>query len=266
VKNILHKLDRFFLGEWNIAVLDLQAGRWVVQPNSWIIPYLKAENSKGRHILMQPASQIQPTYLLADDLTWSGIKNQHMAPDHSFKPGRMVVETSPGNYQVWIRSARPLSLEEKRHWLRRLRSDPGADPNGRWGRCPGFRNRKEIHRRPDGGYPLSKLIWIDWKRSASIPIPVDQRPFEAIKPLSPQPLMGGVCHHDLTRADYDRQDESATDFAYALALARRNATDEEIKTRILLERKDWKNHSGEASWTAYLHRTVAKARAIVRSS
>jgi len=178
----------------------------------------------------------------------------------------MAVETSPGNYQVWIRSSRPLSLEEKRYWLHRLRSDPGADPNGRWGRCPGFRNRKENHRRTDGGYPLSRLIWIDWKRSASIPDPGDQRPPDAPKLFSPQPLVGGMCRHDVSRNDYDRQNESATDFAYALALARMNATDEEIKNRIMLERKAWKNHHGEASQRAYLDRTVAKARAIVQNS
>jgi hypothetical protein len=266
VKTILYKLDRFFLGEWSIAVLDPEAGRWVVEPDPRIVPYLKAENSNGRHILMQPAPRIQPNFLLADDLTRAGIQNHHMAPDQTFKPGRMVVETSPGNYQVWIRSARPLSLEEKRYWLHRLKSDPGADPNGRWGRCPGFRNRKEIHRRPDGGYPLAKLPWIDWKRSASIPVSGSQCPLKAAKSFSPQPLVGGVCLNNLSRSDYDRRDESATDFAYALALARRGATDEEIKTRVLSERNDWRNHNGEASRRAYLDRTVAKARAIVSNS
>jgi len=266
MKTIFYKLDRFFLGKWNIAVLDLKTGRWVLQPTVRIIPYLKAENSAGRHILMQPAPQLQPSFLIADDLTWSGIQMQHMGPGQLFKPGRMVVETSPGNYQAWIRSSRPLSLEEKRYWLNRLRSDPGADPNGRWGRCPGFRNRKESHCRSDGSYPLSKLIWIDWKRSASIPVPGEHKPSKAQRPLSPQPPVGGVCRHDVSRNDYDRQNESATDFAYALALVRRNATDEEIKNRIMLERKDWKNHHGQASQRAYLDRTVAKARAIIQNS
>ena len=266
MKTILLKLDLFFLKEWNIAVLDLSAGRWVLKPDPRLIPYLKAENANGRHILMQPAPGIQPTFLLADDLTWSDIQKQHMAPDQTFKPGRMVVETSPENYQVWIRSDRALDLKEKRYWLRRLGSDPGADPNGRWGRCPGFRNRKESHRRPDGGYPLSRLVWIDWKRSASIPVPGDQRPLDLQITLPPQPLVGGVCRHDVSRGDYDRQDESATDFAYALALARRNATDEEIKARIMLERQVWNNHLGEAKRRAYIDRTIARARAIVRDS
>jgi hypothetical protein len=263
---IFYKLNRFFQSEWSIAVLDAQSGRWVLRPGARIIPYLKAENSNGRHILMQPTERIQSRFLLVDDLTWSGIQNHHMDSSRLFKPGRMVVETSPKNYQVWIHSSRPLSLSEKRYWLKRLHSDPGADPNGRFGRCPGFRNRKEIHRRPDGTYPLSKLIWIEWRRSASIPVPGAQPLSEAAIPLSHQPLVGGVCHHDVTRTDFDRKDESATDFAYALALARRNITDEEIKTRIMSEREDWKNHQGEKKRRAYLDRTVAKARAIIQNS
>jgi len=62
-----------------------------------------------------------------------------------------------------------MSIDNKCYWLKQLRSDPGADPNKRWGRCPGFRNRKKKHRDPDGRYPLSKLIWVDWKYQVNIP-------------------------------------------------------------------------------------------------
>ena len=62
-----------------------------------------------------------------------------------------------------------MSIDNKCYWLKQLRSDPGADPNKRWGRCPGFRNRKKKHRDSDGRYPLSKLIWVDWKYQVNIP-------------------------------------------------------------------------------------------------
>jgi hypothetical protein len=136
MKTIFDKLDRFFSGKWNIAVFHEDKGRWILHPSARLIPYLKAENSGGRHILIQPTPDDQAYYLLADDLTGSLIQRHHMEPEHLFKPGRMVVETSPANYQVWIRASRPLALEEKRYWLNKLRSDPGADPLGRWGRCP----------------------------------------------------------------------------------------------------------------------------------
>jgi len=266
MKTIIYKLDRFFLGKWSIAVLDSDRGRWLLKPGTRIISYLKAENANGRHILIQPAHGIQSSFLMADDITWPRIEMQHMGPDRLFKPGRMIVETSPDNHQIWIRSSRPLSLEEKRYWLHRLKSDPGADPNGRWGRCPGFRNRKECHHRSDGTYPLSRLLWVDWKNDASVPAAGAETQPMTTAILSPQPQVGGVCRKDISRSHYNRQDESATDFAYALALARRDLDDEAIKDRILLERKDWKNHHGEKKRKAYLDRTVAKARAIIQNS
>jgi hypothetical protein len=119
MKTILYKLDRFFLEKWSIAVLDLERGRWLVRPGTRIISYLKAENASGRHILIQPAHEIASSFLMVDDITWPLIETQHMGPDRLFKPGRMVIETSPGNYQAWIRSSRPLSMEEKHYWLHR---------------------------------------------------------------------------------------------------------------------------------------------------
>jgi hypothetical protein len=155
---IFKKLDQYFYKKWHLAVLDMDVGRWVVEPKASNIPYLKAENANGRHILIQPDSTIEPYYFLVDDVELSLIKMQHKDINNTWKAGRMVVETSKNNYQVWIHSSRRLSLEEKRYWLKRLHSDPGADPKKRWGRCPGFRNRKDKHCDSTGGYPLSRLI------------------------------------------------------------------------------------------------------------
>ncbi len=244
-----------------LAVLDESAGRWIVRPESKNIPYLKAENANGRHILVKPDQTIESNYLLVDDLNISQLKNHHKFSFDRFKHGRMVVETSPGNYQVWIHSLRPLNLDEKRHWLKKLHSDPGADPNDRWGRCPGFRNRKQKHRTLLGTFPLAKLIWIDWKNRANIPkiklLPRKKDNF------SHQP-QGRVCHKKIiTRSSYEKGDESATDFAYALALFRRGFSSVEIYQRIMKERINWNNHAGSEK---YLSRTIAKAYKILTQS
>ncbi len=251
---IFKKLNRYFYGKWRLAVLDLKAGRWIKEPDISNIPYLKAQNAGGRHILLQPAPYMQCYYLLADDVTWDLILLQHRSPGGVWKPGRMIAETSPGNYQVWIHSARALPLEEKRYWLKKLRSDPGADPNNRWGRCPGFRNRKEKYRDAEGRYPLSKLIWVDWKELAQIPEPFSHLP------------RGGVCRNsNLSRSDYLRGDESVTDFSYAVALMRRGYSNDEVEACIRRERTNWKNHSGRRRMQQYLDRTVRKARCVVEN-
>jgi hypothetical protein len=145
MEKIFKKLNRFFYGKWNIAVLDLERGRWINEASSRNIAYFKAENANGRHILMKPFKEKECFYLLIDDLDRSIILKHHHE-NGSWKAGRMVIETSPGNFQVWIHSANALSINDKKYWLQKLCSDPGAHPNGRWGRCPGFRNRKEIYR------------------------------------------------------------------------------------------------------------------------
>jgi len=90
---------------------------------------------------MQPVNE--EYYMLADDLNLRLLQQHHKNSDNSWKNGRMVIETSPANYQVWIHSSRSLSIDEKSFWLEKMHSDPGATPLNRWGRMPGFRNRKK---------------------------------------------------------------------------------------------------------------------------
>ena len=181
MKKIFKKLNRYFYGKWHFAVLDLVCGLWIKKADESYLSYLKAENANGRHILIQPLKDIQPYYLLVDDVDWALIEKQHKQQDGSWKAGRMIIETSPSNYQVWIHSEQALSLDEKKYWLKKLCSDPGATPKNRWGRCPGFRNRKEEHKDEINHFPLCRLIWVDWMRLAEIP-----------KAFSPQPLVCGV--------------------------------------------------------------------------
>lgn len=261
MERILWKICNYFNHRFTLAVLDESTGRWPVAFSLKNIPYLKAENAGGRHILIKPDSAIQPYYFLADDLDSDLLTRHHQLKPGIFKSGRMVIETSPGNFQVWIHSSRPLDLVEKRYWLEKMHSDPGADPKNRWGRCPGFRNRKEKHKTPSGHYPLAKLVWVDWKRQANIPeiklSPCSQKAF------SHQPR-GGVCHkNNITRPLYDKGNESATDFAYALALYRRGFIRTEIYNRIIQERQDWRNHAGEQKKIHYLTRTLLKAEKII---
>ena len=264
MKKIFRKIGDYFGSAWQLAVLDIKKGRWIVDPAPEKIGYLKAENANGRHILMQPVYDAR--YLLADDLSWERICRQHRYIGGAWKPGRMVVETSPQNYQVWIRSQRQLSLTEKRYWLQILGSDPGADPNNRWGRCPGFRNRKDKHRSTSWQYPLARLIWIDWTSEAQVPHITVERPVSD-EPLSHPPPRGSVCRKNkISRSDYDRDGESETDFAYALALARSGHGEDEIRSRILSERTSWSNHAGHRRIDLYLERTIRKAKAIIEKT
>ena len=257
---IFEKLDRYFMGNWRLAVLDLEKGRWLIDPKPAIIAYLKSQNAKGRHILIQPKAP--ENYLLADDISPKLLCAHHKRPDGSFKPGRMIVETSPSNFQVWLHFNHPLGLDQKRFLLRILRSDPAADPNNRFGRCPGFRNRKAKYQTAQGHFPLAKLIWIDWSHQTWIPDGFCFPRMPQASTVSPLPSFWGVCQ-SLSRDRYQKENESRTDFSYALALIRKGFSDDQIRSRILAERSNWNHHRNEKKQMLYIDRTIGRARKIL---
>jgi len=76
-----------------------------------------------------------------------------------------------------------------------------------------------------------------------------------------------VCHSvKIYRHYYNRGDESATDFAYSMALFRRGATEDDVLRRLLDQRIDWKNHTGIKRKEAYLKRTIRLAKRLVEST
>ncbi len=232
----------------------MKTGRWIVTADFNNIPYLKPVNANDRHILIQPLPKVQPYFLLIDDVD-RDILDQHHKSHGKWKSGRMIIESSPENYQVWIHSERFLSLKEKRFWIKRLLSDPGADPNNRWGRCPGFRNRKEKYKNSNGHFPLARLVWVDWKHQAKIPN------------LFPhQPRGGSVSKKIISRSDYTREDDSATDFAFALALIRKGYSENTVRDQILQQRTNWDNHKGDRRLNHYLNKTIQKAKSIIAAS
>jgi hypothetical protein len=257
MEKIFEKLGRYF-GEWKIGILNPNGGRWDVSPSKEIINYLKAKNATGHHIFIKPVSE-EP-FLLVDDISPKGLMAHKVSG--CWRPGRLVVETSPANFQIWIKSNRALTLAEKRFWLKRFHSDPGCDPNSRWGRCPGFRNRKEKYE-INGCYPLSRLIWIDYTKEVLVPkVHLPKEPVPKTRAIHKVIASG---HTSVKRSDYERGDASATDFAFVLALLRFGCEDEEIAQRIMNERDSWSHHKGDRRKNTYINRTINKAKKIINS-
>ena len=121
-----------------------------------MIPYLKYRNANGAHIYLRPTGE--SCYTLMDDLTQAvlpGLMARGFAP-------AAVIETSPGSFQTWLRHAQPLSKELGTLAAKTLAEQFGADPSAadwrRFGRAPGFTNRKPQHRNAQGLYPFARLI------------------------------------------------------------------------------------------------------------
>jgi hypothetical protein len=119
------------------------------------LDWCAAENAKGHHIYIRPSGQSQLT--LIDDLTR---KSLDTLLDTGYTPA-CVVETSPGNFQAWLKHSWTLTNEEGTIVAKILAEKFAGDPNSadwrHFGRLAGFTNPKPEYRLPNGLFPYSQL-------------------------------------------------------------------------------------------------------------
>lgn len=249
------KISAFFDNAFQFGVhsiCETKSMVWEVPAEIKRLSYLRAQNCKGHNIYIRPLLEYTQFFLLVDDL------NQEQVNKHNGEHGRLIIESSPRNYQVWIRCVNPISDDVKKLLLIQLQSDPGAAPNKRWGRAPGYTNRKSQYLMPSGLYPYAKLHYID------------SRPVEMVLPeISPEATRTIAfdaakketgTQESFCREDYETGDPSRTDIRYCMALVRRGLADSEIIERLISERIDWRHHQGGNRLERYLVRTIERAR------
>ena len=116
------------------------------------IPFLRYQNAQGSHIYVRPSGEHR--YTLLDDLSAASLKR---LTSEGYEPAA-VVETSPGNYQAWLKHATPLpaalSTLAAQRLARQFHADPGSADWRHFGRMPGFTNCKLKHRLPHGRLPV----------------------------------------------------------------------------------------------------------------
>lgn len=137
---------RFEVGIREAKTGDMMNREWSRAELEQSVPWLKRMNAKGNDVYIRPAGE--HGLVLMDDLTADKIAR--MANDGF--PSAATIETSPGNYQAWIKlSDKPLSADVRSVTARALAKRYGADMNsvdGRhYGRLAGFTNQKPEHTR-----------------------------------------------------------------------------------------------------------------------
>ena len=119
------------------------------------LPLLKSHNAKGAHIYIRPSGEHR--YTVLDDLNQDSV--DRLAAD-GYGPCA-VVETSPGNFQAWLKhdDVYPANLSTfvAQTLAQRYQADPSAADWRRFGRLPGFTNCKPKYRQSNGLYPYVLL-------------------------------------------------------------------------------------------------------------
>jgi hypothetical protein len=121
------------------------------------IGWLRHENRDGRNIYIRPQGEHNLT--LVDDLKTGRLIQME---ESGFTPA-VVIETSPGNFQAWLKHPEQLRKEvgtaAARALAEKFGGDRGAADWRHYGRLAGFTNRKTRYYDANTGlYPFVKLI------------------------------------------------------------------------------------------------------------
>ena len=148
--------DRFEIGVFDASTERMIPRAWDKDTVLKSVPWLRYENLKGRNIYIRPAGEHNLS--LVDDLEALAI--QRMKTE-GFTPA-LVVETSPKNFQAWLRHDRTLdkslSTAVAKALAKEFQGDQGSADWRHFGRLAGFTNRKEKYRQADGHFPYVRLI------------------------------------------------------------------------------------------------------------
>jgi hypothetical protein len=138
-------------------------GRAVMIPRIWdaetlirSIPWLRMQNADGRNIYVRPKGEHDLS--LVDDLSTDAVRRMK---ENGFSPAA-IVETSPGNFQAWVKHPRRLPRELSTLAARKLAEDFSGDRGAadwrHFGRLSGFTNRKPKYMAGSGLFPFVRLI------------------------------------------------------------------------------------------------------------
>jgi len=233
------------------------------------VPWLQLQNHNGRHIYVRPNGEHNLS--LVDDLTADAVATMHR---EGFDPA-LVVETSPCNFQAWLKHPeqldKQLSTATARALAERFGGDTGAADWRHFGRLSGFQNRKPKYQDVTTGfYPLVRLIDAEGKvypqadrflgglrRSVEERLRARERLRLQTTTLPIAPKRKSI---DAFRSDPRyASDGNRIDLAYAVYALSHGATEEEIAAAI--RTRDLSKKGPEHRQQDYVERTIRKAGA-----
>lgn len=252
----------------------------VMIPRTWdteallrSVGWLKYQNRNGRNIYVRP--QREHRLSLIDDLKAVDVQTMKVS---GFTPA-VVVQTSPDNFQAWLKHPEVLDKETStaaaRALAQRFGGDPGAADWRHFGRLSGYSNRKMKYKGSDGLYPFVRLMESsgaeyeqgrEFLSAVRAQLEKDRaeraRISEAAR--SPRSVSAGPLKGiDEFRADgrYGG-DGTRVDLAYAVYALSHGAAETDIIAA--LHSRDLSHKGGQKRQDDYVRRTIQKAMTAVR--
>ena len=245
------------VGRFDVAALDHGSGKMSLRADwdrgtLWrATGWIAGRNATGSSIYIRPASSLEAhPWVLVDGLT-----DGTLARLREGHPPGLIVETSPGRFQAWVRMAMALPTpgrgEIARALARRYVGDPDGAGGDGFGRLAGTTNRKPERRRCDGQAPFARL------RHMSKSVVAVGDPSDTNDPTPPRRVEGERPRlHGRGIPSTRKRFRSERDFAIACRLAERGVGDEAIAAAIRAVR----GSDPEGLRADSLERTIRAAR------
>jgi RepB DNA-primase from phage plasmid len=238
----------------------------IVKSVSW----LRHQNREGRNIYIRPKGEHDLS--MVDDLTTGAVSAMK---ETGFNPA-VIVETSPGNFQAWLkhpeRISKELSTAAARALAEKFDGDRGAADWRHFGRLAGFTNRKAKYLDASTGlYPYVRLIEATGsvypgaeRFLAGVKEDLERRQAER-EHLRRRHLAhaGAIRPQDLKSIDVFRvdvryaEDGTRIDLAYAVYALSHGADTKQVESAI--RSRDLSHKGNERRQDDYVARTIKKA-------
>lgn len=263
----------FEIGLFNPAPAPTQS---VMIPRVWAaetilnsIPWLRLQNCGGRNIYVRPKGEHHLS--LVDDLSKDSLVMMKAA---GFNPA-VVVETSPTNFQAWLKHPEPLSKEVSTAAARALAEKFGGDRGAadwrHFGRLAGFTNRKAKYLDARTSlYPFVRLIEAEGQTYpeagrflAAVKTDLARQKADTDRIRTQIAKVAPVLPEHLKTIDTFRTDSrygadgTRIDLAYAVYALGHGATETEVAAA--LRSRDLSHKGNENRQNDYVERTIKKA-------
>jgi len=182
---VINQLKAFNVQTYDVGIRHADTGKMMNETLDKekiikAIPKLKALNLGGNDIYVRPHDD--SAFILLDDIDEETVKRLE---SDGLRPA-ILVQTSPGNRQAWIKlSERPLDRETRKAVARYLATAYDADQASadghHYGRLAGFTNRKPKYIDENGKYP-----WVLLERSNGLVATNGQNVLEMVLRHAPQ--------------------------------------------------------------------------------
>lgn len=230
------------------------------------VPWMKFHNSQGRNIYVRPKGEHDLS--LVDDLKAEAVERMNAS---GFKPA-VLVETSAGNFQAWLKHPRALSKEVSTAAARaladRFGGDRGAADWRHFGRLAGFTNRKLKYQSAEGLFPFVRLMaapGCTYQAADKFLEEVESKlQADAQRRAGQSMAAARLTRHESLKAIEDFRanqayggDLTRSDLAFAIYAFSHGVAEAQVETA--LRSRDLSHKGDERRQAEYLDRTIKKA-------